>query len=215
MRLPPRRLRLVLRAALTAALLTPAAWLAAPSPARASLVLAMDLPDLVEAADRVVVGEVTSVTCAWSPDRRRILTTVELSVGEAWKGAEGTSRRVTLVQAGGVVGDIEMRVHGMPAFAVGERSVLFLAGAPARVVGLGQGRRLLRFDRSAGRWMVDGGDRSAAVARALDGALIAAPAVPSESLDDLRARVRGLVVSQARRKPRPDQAKPHKERSDP
>lgn len=165
-----------------------------PSSAQASLVLAMELPDLVEAAEHIVLAEVTNVSSAWSPDRERILTTVELNVAEAWKGPQSQGRRVTLVQPGGVVGEIEMRVHGMPTFTVGERSVLFLTGTPARVVGLGQGRRFLRFDRPSRRWMVEGGDRSAAVTRALDGALDPAAPEKAESLDGLRSRVRALVA---------------------
>ena len=68
-----------------------------------------------------------------------------------------------MVQPGGSVGDIEMRVLGLRSLRAGDRAVLFLGpGDPAWTVGLGQGQRPLRFDAAQRRWMVDPGDRSAA-----------------------------------------------------
>ena len=43
------------------------------------------------------------------------------------------------------------------------------------------------------RWMVDGGDRSAAVTLDRQGKAAEAPALPSLPLDDLRRQVRDLV----------------------
>jgi hypothetical protein len=163
-------------------------------PARASLVLAMDVPDLTFQADRIVVGEVLTVKSAWTPDRRRILSTIEVRVVESWKGEASTGRVVTLVQPGGVVDDIEMRVHGLPAFAAGERAVLFLrGGASPALVGLGQGKRPVRLDAASRRWVAEPGDRSAAVL--VDGQGRMVPAAPDEPvlLDELRARVRTLL----------------------
>jgi hypothetical protein len=166
-----------------------------PGRAAASVVEVMDLGALTAAADRIVVGEVLSVTSAWDGARRQILTTVELQVAELWKGRTPAGR-LRVVQLGGVVDGIEMRVHGMAKFRAGERAVLFLGDAGAGssyVVGLGQGRRPLRFDAVARRWMAEGGDRSAAVTFGAGGKLEpAAPEAPLP-LDDLRARVRRLV----------------------
>src|SRR4030095_13484308 len=133
-------------------------------PAAASQVLAMDLAQLTQESQRVVVGEITTVRSAWDAKHERIFTTVEVRVSEAWKGSMPSGGVLTIVQPGGVAEGIEMRVHGMPAFTVGERAVLFLrggAGQPAAVTGMGQGKRGLRFDSASKKWMVDGGDRSA------------------------------------------------------
>jgi hypothetical protein len=165
-------------------------------PAAASMVLAMDLQALTRDADRVVVGEVTKVSSAWDKKHERILTTVEVRVAEMWKGEMPSDGRVTIVQPGGVADGIEMRVHGMPAFVPGERAVLFLRGAAAQtaaVVGMGQGKRGVAFDPARKRWMVDGGDRSAAVNVDLQGRThAAAPEVPLP-LEELRKRVTTMV----------------------
>ena len=171
---------------------------AAARPARASMVLAMDLGELTQKAERIVVGEVTSVRSAWDAKHERILTTVELRVAEAWKGQMPGDGRITIVQPGGVAEGIEMRVHGMPVFNPGERAVVFLRGGvsqPQSVVGMGQGKRGLRFEAASKRWMVDGGDRSAAVKLDARGrTLPAAPETPLP-LEELRRRVGVMVKS--------------------
>jgi hypothetical protein len=103
---------------------------------------------------------------------------------------------MTIVQPGGVADGIEMKVHGLPAFVPGERAVLFLRGGitqPLSLVGLGQGKRGLHFDSTSKRWMVDGGDRSAAVN--IDGRGRTAPAGTELPLplDEMRRRVGTMV----------------------
>jgi hypothetical protein len=193
------------RAPLSTSLVTAALLFAAPvaafftaRPAHASLVLAMDLPSLTEEADRVVVGEVMSVKSAWDAEHRRILTTVEVQVAEAWKGEMPSGRTLKIVQPGGVVDDIEMKVHGLPRFSTGERAVLFLRGSAinASLVGLGQGKRGLSLDQGTRRWMAAPADRSAAVKVDERGQMQPAPASPGDErmpLDDLRSRVRALL----------------------
>lgn len=170
--------------------------------ASASLVMALDLPELTTRADQIVVAEVTSVKSAWDKKRERILSTIEVQVAEVWKGATpGGTGRITVVQPGGVADGIEMKVHGMPSFAAGERAVLFLrapspaAPGPLALVGMGQGKRLLRFDPTAKRWMADAGDRSAVIRLAPQGKPDPTGADQPMSLDDLRKRVKSLVKS--------------------
>jgi hypothetical protein len=168
----------------------------APAAARASMILAMDLGELTQRAERIVVGEVTAVRSAWDDQHKRILTTVELKVAEAWKGQMPGDGKITIVQPGGVADGIEMRVHGMPSFTAGERAVLFLRGAvaqPQSVVGMGQGKRGLSFDPASKRWMVDGGDRSAAVNIDLQGRPQAARPEAPLPLDEMRRRVSTMV----------------------
>jgi hypothetical protein len=170
--------------------------LAAAAPAAASMVLAMELPDLTAQAGRIVVADVTSVHSGWDQRHQRILSTIELQVAEIWKGQMPAAGRLTLVQPGGTADGIEMRVHGLASFTAGERAVLFLRGEgiqPISVVGMGQGKRGLRFEPVSKRWMVDGGDRSAAVIMD-QGRAQSAPPVASLPLDELRRQVRGLLV---------------------
>ena len=185
-----RRLKLVSLAATLVAALSLVTF-----SARASLVLALDLAALTTRADQVVVGEVLSVRSDWDVAHKKIYSTIEVQVAETWKGQAPADGRVIIKQAGGTVGDIEMRVHGMPRFAAGDRAVLFLRGtvAQAAVVGLGQGMRPLRYDAEARRWMVDAGDRSAAVRLDGRGHTLPAPPEPALPLEHLRLQVRELA----------------------
>ncbi len=183
------------------ALLALAAGLGAVAPARATLIMALDLPAMVERAERIAVVDVVSVQAAWNARHDRITTAVQLQVVEAWKGGLPPGTRLTVLQPGGTVGDITTTVDGMPRFAPGERTLVFLHGPPDRatVVGLTQGKRPMRREPASGRWMVRGPDRAGAD-------FIRPPAVPSTAappvvdsrerpLDDLRAQVQALAAT--------------------
>ncbi len=164
-----------------------------PHAADASVAIALPLEELTARADRILVGEIVSVQSSWNAGRTRIFSTIEVQVAELWKGAAPAANRIVIVQPGGVVGDLEMKVHGMPIFTVGERSVLFLRGRgdPWQVVGMAQGRRPLRFDVTNRRWMAD--------PAGLAGLVTIEPAgkdrtpVPALPLEEIRRRVRVLV----------------------
>ncbi|HEY6477089.1 MAG TPA: hypothetical protein VI456_10940, partial [Polyangia bacterium] len=120
-------------------MLATAALLALSSPSSASLILALDLPTLVSRADQISVVDVVSVNSAWNATHDRIMTTVDLTVVDCWKGTAAPATHLQVVQPGGSVGEIEMHVDGMPHFSPGERTLLFLRlrGGPnhASVVG--------------------------------------------------------------------------------
>jgi hypothetical protein len=161
-----------------------------PTSAHASLALALDLPTLASYADRVVVADVLSVKSAWDADHQNILSTVEVSVRETLKGKP--TKQLRIVQVGGALDGVVMQVHGQASFNAGERAVLFLRGDEheASVVGLGQGKRPLRFDAGKKTWMVEPGDRSAAVKIDSEGHFQPAERDVALSLDALRAKVR-------------------------
>jgi len=98
------------------------------------------LEELVQVADRITVVHCESQRSEWDAEGRRIFTTFELAVEEDVAG-EG-SRRVSLVQPGGVVGDIGQKTFGYTdAFAPDKKFLVFLgkAGEQYHVVGLSQG----------------------------------------------------------------------------
>ena len=161
-----------------------------PSWAAASLVQVMDLAEMANRADRIVVAQVVSTKSAWDTAHRSIHTTIELNVDEVWKGT--SAEHETVVQPGGAVGDIEMRVHGMPEFTAGEKALLFLAGQDApRVVGMSQGKRSLRW--TGKQWMAEMAEHSALVRRDAQGRLQPTTPDPPIGLEELRQRVRTLI----------------------
>ena len=169
------------------------------APARATLILALDLRALVCRADRIAVVDVISVQSFWNAGHERILSTVELSVVERWKGEAPVGARLTVVQPGGTVGEVTTTVSGMPRFTPGERMLIFLHGPTDRgtVVGLTQGKRTLRRDPGSGRWMVGAPDRPGTDAVRLRGT--AAPPSVFEArerpLDEVRAQVTALAAA--------------------
>ena len=83
---------------------------------------------LVETADAVVDAEVTGVRTELSSYEGRplVYTYVAFRIDDALKGAPGST--VELRMLGGTVGDVTLRVSGVPQFHVGERHLLFIEG---------------------------------------------------------------------------------------
>jgi hypothetical protein len=197
MRTPPLPSPLPLSLRLT--LLAVAACAAlAPEAARASLVLALDTPTMVERADAIAVVDVAAARAAWDDRHERIVSTVDLTVVESWKGAASAGARIQVVQPGGTVGDLTMVVFGMPHFAPGERALVFLRGPAghAAVVGMAQGKRLVRRDAARGSFVIAAPDRAGAsfVGAAPTGARVPALETGTRSFEEVRAEIRALVL---------------------
>ncbi len=154
------------------------------------MIQVMNLAEMTDQADRIVVAQVVSTKSEWDAQHRSIHTTIELKVDEVWKGA--AAEREIIVQPGGSVGDMEMRVHGMPQFTAGEKTLLFLAGQDApRVVGMSQGKRSVHW--TGKQWMAEMAEHSALVRRDAQGRFQPATPEPAMGLDELRQRVRTLI----------------------
>jgi len=171
------------------------------APARASLVLALDLPAMVSRADHVAVVDVASVKADWDARHEQILTTIDLVVVESWKGGDAPASHMTVVQPGGTVGDLTQTIHGMTRFVPGERAVVFLSGRPggATVVGMAQGKRLVRRDGATGRFLVHAPDKAGATFIRSTQATTPSPVfeLHARPLEDLRADVRALAARPA------------------
>lgn len=169
--------------------------------ARASLVLALDLPSMVSRADHVAVVDVASVKADWDSRHEQILTTIDLVVVESWKGGDAPASHMTIVQPGGTVGDLTQTIHGMTRFVPGERAVVFLSGRADRatVVGMAQGKRLVRRDGATGRFLVHAPDKAGATFIRSTQATTPSPVfeVHARPLEDLRADVRALAARPA------------------
>lgn len=109
-------------------------------PAGATTLLALDIPALTKSSAVIARGTVQSVESRWTKDGGRIMTDAVLQVTEVWKGAP--DKRITVMQPGGVVGDIGQRVEGTARFSVGEDVVVFLEPRGNRflVTGMVQGK---------------------------------------------------------------------------
>jgi hypothetical protein len=154
--------------------------------AHASILMALELPELVRQSQHIAVVEVASINAAWDERHERIYSTIELKVIESWKNQADAPaggqppQRLTIVQPGGTVGDISMTVTGLGSFSPGERSVVFLRGPAdhAQVVGMTQGKRPMRFESTTKRWMVSPPD--------LRSATLVKPPVTSPTLPPVR-----------------------------
>lgn len=104
-------------------------FLALAVPALATSVKPPAFDELVNGADYVVRARVTAVEAVATPrpnGRPRIHTKVTLEVIETIAGTAPSPLVLTLL--GGRVGDDELRVEGVPEFAVGDEDVLFVHG---------------------------------------------------------------------------------------
>jgi hypothetical protein len=192
-------------AVLGATLLTGAGALHAPL-ATASIVRALNLPDLVQQADHIAVVDVVSLRSEWDAKHERIFSTVDLKVVERWKGpGQAAEGHLTVIQPGGTVGDLTMTVTGLTSFTPGERAVVFLRGTPdnGRLLGLSQGKRPMQFDASAHTWWIKQAPHrdltliqaptSSGPAGQTANKIIQPPRIQQTGLDDFRAEVRTLI----------------------
>lgn len=102
-----------------------AATLMVTTQARATLLLAQSLEEMVVHADHVVVVTGLGETSRW--DRYgRIVSDMRLRVADTAKGPFRRGQEITVTRLGGDVDDVGMTVAGEARVAVGGRAVLFL-----------------------------------------------------------------------------------------
>ena len=145
--------RLALVASGLGVLLALLALLVLPATARATVMLALDLPHLVGRSDAIFVGKVVETRSRWTEDGRRIVTDATLEVRQRIRGA-AAGKRVVVRSLGGTVDGIGMRVAGAVALAKDEEVLLFTErrGGHRFVVGMRQGMfRLARDARGQAR----------------------------------------------------------------
>lgn len=109
--------------------------------APASMVLRLNLDELVGESEMIVHGRVLRSWSAWDSAHRFIWTHHELSVQDLLKGRTGT--RVIVSEPGGTVDGISLQVSGAVRFADGEEDIVFLYRTPIgylRTCGSGQGK---------------------------------------------------------------------------
>lgn len=185
--------------------LLPATLLAAllvASPADASIVQGLELPELVRHADRIVLGRVLFSESFQRPDGQ-IGTWHRIGVEREIRGSAPDEREVIVETLGGQIGDVGMRVEGEPSFTVGERVLVFIRdGGPYtafRPVGMGQGVMRVRMKRGV-ETVTQNREGLMLVRRNAQGRLEKSlGALPDkERLDALLSKLRDIVEQQAR-----------------
>jgi hypothetical protein len=128
------------------------ALLLAAAPASATIMLEMDLPQIVGQSDAIFVGKAIRTRSQWGPDGKRIVTDTTFQVQQGILGvASGTT--VVVRRPGGVVGDIGMRIAGTPVFNKGDEVVVFTSTQKGHryVVGMQQGVYRIFRDKAGRR----------------------------------------------------------------
>ncbi len=175
------------------------ATLTSATHARASIVEAMSLAELTQAADVIVVARVEDQRARYDA-QGRIVTDVSLRVEESLFGRLAVGEQTTVLRIGGAVGDLGLRVEGEAVYQSGESIVLFgrwvptPAGEVLRPIGMAQGV-LPIATRGGVEVVTPGGVGLELVTRDADGRLapgapaLAAPRARDELVDELRALV--------------------------
>lgn len=128
--------------------------------ASSTSVVPRTVEELTRESSLVVVGTAQQPRAVWNRAHTMIYTLTPVRVERAWKGAPVPT--VTVVQMGGALDGLQMKVAGVKAIRENERSALFLhpsvdmPGAYA-ITGLMQGN--FRIDNMNGTEVVSNGAR--------------------------------------------------------
>jgi len=120
--------------------------------ANATIVVPLPESALIEDADAIVIGHVTSIQGNYDQNRGIIFSNITVAIEEVFKG-EIPVGEITLRQVGGSFGDLHSWIEGSPEFALGERALLFLKvdrNGSLRVAHLYQGKFTVSFDPISG-----------------------------------------------------------------
>ena len=186
-------------------LMTLACTLLAAGVARSTTVIPPSFEVLVSGANTVFVGEVMNIRADWesTPTGRAIVTFVTFRVEAVWKGNLGAVTQLEFL--GGEIGEVGMKVEGMPVFRLGQRDVLFVSGDARTVsplVGFMHGRLRVERDTVSGVDRVRTYDGRALGNVAQLGPQRAAPSLTSITpmrLSDLESAVRSRVAAARQR----------------
>jgi len=171
----------------------------AASPALATTVMKVDVPDMTQTSEWVVRAHVTAVhNLDLRRDGKGFFTDVELTITEVYRG-QNVPQRYTMRMIGGHGADgMNLWIPGMPRFKVGQESVLFLERTSAGHIpcGLGQGVWNVRPDLKGNNWVTQGGQGMHLVRRNHDGRLTEAHQPPVTSVRLLQDLVTEVYAAQ-------------------
>ncbi len=115
--------------------------------AQATQIIYRSPQQMGEGSALVVSGRVTGVRSYWNDTNTKIFTETQVVIDQSYKGGAGGV--VSVVQLGGIVGHVQMKVEGALAWNPGEEVLLFLepfSDDRYMVYGLSQGRYEIERD---------------------------------------------------------------------
>ena len=123
------------------------------APGWATTVIQKSFAEVVQAAEVIAVGTVTTIATEWDAAHNRPFTLVTFSTLDVLKGAH-TEPELTLRVLGGPHPDGSiLQIVGVPEFSLGDRLVVFVTGNDhyaVPLVGLWQGVYRVVFDAARG-----------------------------------------------------------------
>ncbi len=169
-----------------------AALLAAPA-AAGTILVRLDLADLVARSQLVFEGTVIERVASWRGGR--IVTSNTLSVDRVLKTDGEPPASIAITTPGGEVGDVGLWVPGASRFAVAERYLVFARRSKSgwRVTGMAQGCLRIVSDDGGGQWVLP--PAVAGLVAWKDGIMVAAQPFLTEPrpLEDVEEDVLELV----------------------
>jgi hypothetical protein len=115
--------------------------------AQATQIIYRSPQQMGEESALVVLGRVTGIQSFWNDTNTKIFTETRVAIDQSYKGGAGGT--VSVIQLGGVVGHVQMKVEGAIAWSPGEEVLLFLeplSGDKYMVYGLSQGKYEIERD---------------------------------------------------------------------
>ena len=128
------------------------------SQAGASMAVEMSLEDMAVQSREIILGEVKDKVSFWGEDQKKIFTRISIEVSEVIKGVS-IEKNLEIVQPGGEIGNIGMKVQGLANFNIGEETLLFLQKSKGdyTVVGLAQGKISIKTEIGTGKKIAERG----------------------------------------------------------
>jgi len=128
---------------------------------QATTVIPPTFEQLVDQADTIFQGTVTSVRSVWSGEgaQRHIESYVTFQIEDSLKGTPGQAYTIQIL--GGTVDDETMEVTDSPKFVVGDRDILFVEHNGEQfvpLVGINHGRFHIKQNPETGREIITNGE---------------------------------------------------------
>jgi hypothetical protein len=167
--------------------------------ARAAVIMALDLPALIQQSDHVVVAKAEASSARYVDGL--IVTDVSLRVISALKGPAEPGATLIATHLGGAVGQVELSVPGAAHFVIGQSAIVFLRRAAGsselNVTGMTQGIMPIAGSGSSAHVMVGGGSGATLMQRDTNGAIVEAPkpGPQQQTLAKLLADIQHLVAA--------------------